>query len=693
MVFIEGRSFDKKKEKMKYPITRKDETVDQYFGTKVEDPYRWLEDDQSEETKQWVIEQNKVTRAYLDQLPGRQIINDRLTELWNYPKVSAPFQKGGRWFVFKNDGLQNQMVLLTMPSPEATPDLLIDPNALIANGTVSLTSFDVSEDGKYLIYQLAKSGSDWNEIFVLEIDSRTTLEDRIEWVKFSGITSYKNGFYYSAYQQPKAGKELSDAMAGQKVFYHKIGTAQSEDLLIFENTENSMRMHSAFVGENEDWLFISESESTSGNGLWAKHQTNDAEFKQIASGFDIDYIPIETIGDQLLVLTNENASKYQVASFDLSANTQTLKTIIPESNNTLESVLCYGEKLFCLYMEDAKSKVEIYSLQGEYLGELPLPSICSITEFKGNFSNNLIHFTVSSFNTPGTVYQYNIKEQTSKEIFRPEVKFNADDFQIDQHFFESKDGTKVPMFLFYKKGIKLDGNNPTLLYGYGGFNISLQPSFAVSNVFFAEQGGIYAMVNLRGGGEYGETWHEAGTKLKKQNVFNDFISAAEYLIVKKYTSAKKLAIRGGSNGGLLVGATLNQRPDLFRVALPAVGVMDMLRYHKFTIGYAWASDYGTSEDDDEMFEYLLKYSPYHSIKNSDYPSILAFTADHDDRVVPAHTFKYMARIQELNKSNFPTLVRIETEAGHGAGKPTSKTIEEFTDLFSFLMNETQTKVK
>lgn len=678
---------------MKYSITRKDETVDQYFGTTVEDPYRWLEDDQSEETKQWVVEQNKVTRAYLDQLPGRQIINDRLTELWNYPKVSAPFQKGRRWFIFKNNGLQNQMVLFTMTSPEATPELLLDPNALSENGTVSLTSFDVSEDGKYLIYQLAKSGSDWNKIFVMEIDSRTTLTDRIEWVKFSGIIAYKDGFFYSAYQQPKSGKELSDAMAGQKVFYHKIGTAQSEDQLIFENTENSKRMHSAFVGENENWLIISESESTSGNGLWAKSQNNDSEFKHIASGFEIDYIPIETISNQLMVLTNENASKYKVSSFDLAAKTPTLETIIPESSKTLESVSCFGEKLFCLYMEDAKSKVEIYSLQGELLGELPLPSICSITEFKGNFSNNLIHFTLSSFNTPGTVYQYNIEAKTAKEIFRPEVKFNADDFQIDQHFFESKDGTKVPMFLFYKKGIKLDGKNPTLLYGYGGFNISLQPSFAVSNLFFAEQGGIYAMVNLRGGGEYGEAWHKAGTKQKKQNVFDDFISAAEFLIKKQYTCAQKLAIRGGSNGGLLVGATLNQRPDLFRVALPAVGVMDMLRYHKFTIGYAWATDYGTVEDSREMFEYLLKYSPYHSIKNSEYPSILAFTADHDDRVVPAHTFKYMARIQELNKSNFPTLIRIETEAGHGAGKPTSKAIEEFTDLFSFLFNETQAKVK
>ncbi len=678
---------------MKYPTTRKENTIDNYFEQKVEDPYRWLEDDQSEETKRWVKAQNKVTRAYLDRLPGREMINRRLTQLWNYEKLSAPFEKGGHWFVLKNDGLQNQMVLFTMKSLEANPAVLLDPNKLSENGTISLTQFEVSEDGKYLIYQLAKSGSDWNEIFILDIDKKELLADHLKWVKFSDLACYKNGFFYSAYRQPESGKELSGEALGQKLFYHQIGTFQDQDELIFENFENPQRMHAAFVDSNSEWLIVSESESTSGNGLLAKNLKTNSQFNRIAAGFDYDFIPIEVINNQLLVLSNKNAAKYQLGAIDLKNKNSGFQIIIPESNNTLENVLCCGNQLFCVYMEDAKSKIEIFNLKGQALKSLELPSICSITEFKGTLKSKLIHFTASSFNTPGSIYQYNIETGKTKLIFEPTINANLQDFEIEQKFFESKDGTKIPMFLFYKKGLKLDSNNPTLLYGYGGFNISLQPSFSAANLFFAEQGGIYAMVNLRGGGEYGEAWHQAGTKLNKQNVFDDFIAAAEYLIQNKYTSSEKLAICGGSNGGLLVGATLNQRPDLFRVALPAVGVMDMLRYHKFTIGYAWAGDYGRSDESEEMFQYLLKYSPYHSIKNSNYPAILATTADHDDRVVPAHTFKYIARIQEKNTSIAPTLVRIETEAGHGAGKPTAKTIEELTNLFAFIFNETKTELK
>jgi prolyl oligopeptidase len=671
---------------MNYPEIKKVPLIDTFYKITVEDPYRWLEDDNSVETAEWVKNQNEVTFNYLNKLPNRDKIKQRLTELWDNPKTLTPFENSGRWFVFKNNGLQNQNVLYLIDNFKTEPKLLLNPNLFSKDGTIAFSQMDVSPDGKFLVYQIARSGSDWNEIFVKNIETGEMLTDHIEWVKFSGLACYNDGFFYSSYDRPENGTELSKLNSGQKIFFHRYGTLQEKDELFFSNPSMPERMYGATIDENRKSLFIIESESTNGNGLYLKQLDRpNSKIIKLADGFENDYIPIEEFNGNILVLTNESAPKYRVVSIDpLHAEKKNWEEIIPEKENTLESCSFCGGKLVAKYMADAKSKLEIYTPEGGYEEIVNLPRICSIDEFKGSYSSETAFYSYSSFNSPGTVFSYNMKTGKSEPYFVPKVKFNPDDFVVKQEFFESVDGTKVPMFIFYKKGIELNGKNPAMLYGYGGFNISLTPSYSNSVILFVENGGIYAVANLRGGGEYGEEWHQAGTKLKKQNVFDDFISAAEYLIKAGYTNSHKLAIRGGSNGGLLIGAVTNQRPDLFKVALPAVGVMDMLRYQKFTIGYAWATDYGTVDDSEEMFKYLRAYSPYHNVEKKDYPAILATTADHDDRVIPAHTFKYISRIQELNTGKLPTLVRIDVKAGHGSGKPTSKIIEEYTDIYAFV---------
>lgn len=681
---------------IQYTPTQKGEVKDTYFGTEVEDPYRWLEDDNSAETAEWVKSQNELTFGYLATMPYRDQINSRLTELWDYPKYGAPFKEAGKYFFFKNNGLQNQSVLYMTEDLAAEPRVLLDPNTLTEDGTAALTGIEISTDGKYLIYQIAQSGSDWNDVYVKNIETGELLEDHITWVKFSGISWYNDGFFYSAYDQPEAGSELSKANEFQKVYFHKLGTEQTADQLVVNDPINPKQMFGAGLTEDKRFLLVSKSQGTHGNALDIKDMsTNNSSFVPLMGSYDYEFNAIENIGDDLLVLTNYKAPMYRLIKINTNQPEEAnWVNVIPEKKDVLESVRLVAGKLVINYMTDARSKVEVYSYEGVLDHEVQLPGIGTVGAFSGKREDSLAFFSYTSFNTPGEIYKYDFTTNQASLHFRPEVKFNPDDFEVKQEFYTSKDGTKVPMFIVHKKRLELNGNNPTLLYAYGGFNISLTPSFSPARIAFIEKGGVFAMPNLRGGGEYGEDWHSTGTKLQKQNVFDDFIAAAEYLISEKYTSSQKLAIQGGSNGGLLVGAVTNQRPELFRVALPAVGVMDMLRFHQFTIGWAWASDYGTSEDNSEMFNYLYAYSPYHTIKKETaYPATLVTTADHDDRVVPAHSFKYMARMQEYNPGNqLPLLIRIDTKAGHGAGKPTAKVIEEYTDVWSFVFYHLGMKV-
>jgi len=671
-----------------YPLSKKGDVKNSYFGTVVEDPYRWLEDDNSPETADWVKAQNQLTFAYLAKLPYREEIKTRLTALWDYPKYGTPFKEAGKYFFYKNNGLQNQSVLYTTTDLAAEPKILLDPNTLTADGTAALTGITISNDGKYLIYQVAKSGSDWNDIYVKSIETGELLPDHIQWVKFSGISWLNNGFYYSAYDKPEAGSELSKANEFQKVYFHKLGTEQVTDELIISDLKNAKHMFGAGLTDDKRFLLVSKSIGTHGNALDFKDLSKkNSPFVSLMEQYEYEFNVIDNVGDDLYVLTNYKAPKYRLIRIDTKKpEEQNWADIIPEKMDVMQSVDMIAGKLVVNYMTDAHSKTEVYSYNGVLDHEVKLPGIGTVSGFSGKRNENIAYYSYTSFNTPGEIYKYDFTTNKSSLYFRPEVKFNPDDFEVNQKFYASKDGTKVPMFIVHKKGLKLNGQNPTLLYGYGGFNISLTPSFSAARMAFLENGGVYVMVNLRGGGEYGEDWHLAGTKLQKQNVFDDFIAAAEFLISKKYTSSEKLAIQGGSNGGLLVGAATNQRPDLFKVALPQVGVMDMLRFNKFTIGWAWAGDFGTSEDNEGMFKYLYGYSPYHNIKKGTaYPAVLATTADHDDRVVPAHTFKYMARLQEYNSGNkLPLLVRIDTKAGHGAGKPTAKVIEEYTDVWAFV---------
>ncbi len=675
------------KSKLTYPITKKDNTVDTYFGVKVADPYRWLENDTTKETAAWVKAQNKVTSSYLEKIPFRNKLKERLTNLTNYEKIGAPFKKNGKYYFYKNDGLQNQSVLYVQNTLDSEPEVFLDPNKLSEDGTVALTGISFSKDGKYFAYTISRSGSDWREVYVMDIATRKLLSDHIQWAKFSGAAWQGDGFYYSAYDAPVAGKEFSNVNENHKIYYHKIGEPQSKDALVYQNPKYPKRFYTASVSEDQQALFIFESGEGRGNALFMKNLTKaDAPIEQLASDFNYEYSPIEVIGNKIFFSTNFGAPKSKIMVADInSPKLENWKVLVPESTSVLSGAEVIGGKLMLTYDKDASNHAFVYNTDGKLLHEVKLPSLGSVG-FSGDKDEKDAFFIFTSFTFPGAVYKYNVDTNESSLYRAPKVNFNPEDFVTEQVFYPSKDGTKIPMFLTYKKGLKKDGSNPVFLYAYGGFNISLNPSFSTFRIPFLENGGIYAQANLRGGGEYGEEWHVAGTKMHKQNVFDDFISAAEYLIANKYTSKSKVAIVGGSNGGLLIGACVNQRPDLFKVAIPEVGVMDMLRYHKFTIGWNWASDYGTSEDSKEMFDYLHAYSPLHTFKKGiTYPAIMVTTADHDDRVVPAHSFKYAATLQEASNKKNPTLIRIDSKAGHGSGKPISKVIDEQADIYSFIM--------
>ena len=669
-----------------YPDTKKVDTVTDYFGTEVKDPYRWLEDDRSEQTEQWVEAQNKVTFNYLDKIPYRNKLKDRLTELWNYEKLSAPFKEGDKIYFYKNDGLQNQSVLYRKDSEDGEAKVFLDPNKFSDDGTTSLAGMSFSEDGKTLAYAISEGGSDWRKIIVMNTETMELVGDTIRDVKFSGLSWKANdGFYYSSYDKPD-GSELSAKTDQHKLYYHKLGTEQSEDQVIFGNSEEQKRRYvGGGVTEDNQYLIITARNSTSGGELYLMDLSKEnPELVTILDNFETDSYVMENDGSKLYIVTNLDAPNRKVVTVDASNPTpENWEDFIPETENVL-SPSTGGGYFFAEYMVDAISKVYQYDYDGKLVREVELPGIGSAGGFGAKKEEKDLYYSFTNYVTPGTIYKYDIEEGTSEVYNKPKIDFNSDDYTSEQVFFTSKDGTKVPMIITYKKGTQLNGKNPTILYGYGGFNVSLTPGFSTANSVWLEQGGIYAVPNLRGGGEYGKEWHNAGTKMKKQNVFDDFIAAAEYLIDNNYTSSDYLAIRGGSNGGLLVGATMTQRPDLMAVALPAVGVMDMLRYHKFTAGAGWAYDYGTSDDSREMFEYLYGYSPVHNVKDGvEYPATMVTTADHDDRVVPAHSFKFAAELQDKHDGDEPVLIRIETKAGHGAGKPTSKIIQEYADLFGF----------
>lgn len=673
-----------------YPETKKVDTVTNYFGTDVKDPYRWLEDDMSDETADWVTRQNKTTFGYLDNIPFREELKERLTKLWNYEKVGSPFKEGDYTYFYKNDGLQNQYVIYRYKTGESpdTAEMFLDPNTFKEDGTISLGGLNFSENGKTAAYSISEGGSDWRKVLVMNAETKEIVEDTLVDIKFSGI-SWKGdeGFYYSSYDKPK-GSELSAKTDQHKLYYHKLGTPQKEDQLIFGGTpEQKHRYVGGNVSEDNRWLQISASTSTSGNKLFIKDLSKpDSPLITVLDNTDSDTYIIENVGTKLYLVTNKNAPNKKIVTVDASNPTpNNWKDFIPETENVL-SPGTGGGYFFTEYMVDAVSKVMQYDYDGKLVREIELPGVGSAGGFGAKKEDKELYFSFANYVTPGSIYKYNIEEGTSELYVKPEIDFNSDNYESKQVFYTSKDGTKVPMIITHKKGLKLDGTNPTILYGYGGFNISLTPSFSIANAVWMEQGGVYAVPNLRGGGEYGKKWHDAGTKLKKQNVFDDFIAAAEYLIDNNYTSKDYLAIRGGSNGGLLVGATMTQRPDLMKVALPAVGVLDMLRYHTFTAGAGWAYDYGTADDNKEMFEYLKAYSPVHNVKEGvAYPATLVTTGDHDDRVVPAHSFKFAAELQDKQSGDNPTLIRIETDAGHGAGTPVSKTIEQYADIFGFTL--------
>jgi prolyl oligopeptidase len=676
----------KQKLTVKYPDTKKVDTVTDYFGTKVPDPYRWLENDTAADVAEWVKAENKVTFDYLSKIPFRDSLHARLTRIWNYPKYGVPFREGQWYFYYKNDGLQNQSVLYVKNGIDGTPRVLIDPNKLSDDGTIALGGISPSHNGRYLAYSIARSGSDWNEIAVLEIESGKQLQDTLRWVKFSGMSWQGDGFYYSRFDAPAPGMELTSRNEFHKVCFHKLGTSQTEDKLIYENKKEPKRNYGAAVTDDERFLFLYESETTDGVALYYKDLSQkNMPFNLLAEGFDYEYGVVDNIGDKFLVVTNFKSPKKKLILMDpANPAPDKWKTIIPERDNVLESVDIAGQYIVAQYMQNAVNKAFVYEMTGKFLHEIDLPGLGTINSFKCKKGDNIAFYGFTGFRYPTTIFKYDVTANKSTVFNAPEIEFKPDDYEVKQVFYSSKDKTTIPMFLVYKKGIELNGMNPTLLYGYGGFNASMTPNFSISRLLFLRNGGIYALANIRGGGEFGEDWHKAGTKERKQNVFDDFIAAAEYLIAEKYTSPEKLAIAGGSNGGLLVGAVMTQRPELFKVAIPQVGVMDMLRYHLFTIGRAWSGDYGTS-DTKEGFDYLYKYSPLHNIrKGVKYPATLAFTADHDDRVVPAHTFKFIATLQECQAGDNPVLVRIDTKAGHGGGKPTAKTISEAADLWSFV---------
>ena len=678
---------------IQYPKADKDGTVDNYFGTEVADPYRWLEDDTSAKTAAWVEAENTITNAYLSKIPFRQKLLKRLTEVANYEKLSAPRKHHGRWYFYKNDGLQNQYVMYVMDQLGGTPRVFLDPNKLSTDGTVALQGVYFSNNGKYAAYTISRSGSDWQEFYVIDLKTGQLTTDHIEWAKFSGAAWQGDGFYYSAYDAPTQGKEFSNVNEGMKIYYHKIGTPQSDDVLFYQNPAQPKRFYTVSVNEEETMMFLYEDGAGAGNTLFVRDlRKSNSQFIQMTADMDYRYTPLYTEGEKIYLFTNYGAPRNRIMTADINRpGINDWQELIAEQQNVLNNADVINRQLILTYSQDASDHAYLYGLDGRQIREVKLPSVGSVG-FTGDEHEPECFYTFTSFTVPGTIYRYDLATGESTLYAKPNVKFQQEDYTSEQVFFQSKDGTRIPMFLTYKKNVK--SPRPVYLYGYGGFNIALVPSFSANRIPFLEQGGIYAQVTLRGGSEYGEEWHLAGTKMQKQNVFDDFIAAAEWLIREGYTTNEKIAIVGGSNGGLLVGACMTQRPDLFRVAIPQVGVMDMLRYHKFTIGWNWASDYGTSEDSREMFEYLRGYSPLHNLKpGTSYPATLVTTADHDDRVVPAHSFKFAATLQECHKGTNPVLIRIDTKAGHGGGKPLAKILEEQADIYSFILYNMGIKFK
>jgi prolyl oligopeptidase len=675
---------------LEYPKPRKADQVDNYHGMNISDPYRWLENPDSDEARAWIEAENKLTFDFLEKIPERAKIEERLTKLWDYEKYGTPFKEGGRYFYFKNDGLQNQSVFYTIESLNAQPRVLFDPNALTKDGTVALSSLAISHDGRHLAYGLSTAGSDWMEWKVREIETGKDLSDHLKWVKFSGASWTKDGkgFFYSRYDEPNEKTKLEDVNYFQKLFYHRLGTPQSEDILVYERKDQKEWGFSGDVTEDGGYLIVNVWQGTDPkNRIFFKDlQKSDAQVVELIPELEAAYSFIGNDGPLFWFRTDLNATRGRVIAIDtLNSDRKNWKEIIPQAKETLESVSLVGDHFITSYLKDARTQIKLFDLKGKFVREVELPGIGTAAGFDGKRKDTETFYAFTGFTTPTTIYRYDLKTGKSTIYRQPKIDFKPGDYETKQVFYKSKDGTRVPMFITHKKGLKLAGNNPTYLYGYGGFGVSLTPTFSIANLVWMEMGGVYAQPNLRGGGEYGEEWHLAGTKLKKQNVFDDFIAAAEWLIANKYTSPPKLAIGGGSNGGLLVGACMAQRPDLFGAVLPQVGVMDMLRFQKFTIGWAWVPDYGSS-DNPEEFKALYAYSPLHNIKpGTKYPATFITTADHDDRVVPAHSFKFAATLQAAQAGPAPVLIRIETKAGHGAGKPTSKVIEEIADRWGFLV--------
>ncbi len=680
---------------MPYPDTHRGDVIEDYHGTAVADPYRWLENADSAETAAWVAAENEVTFDYLEQIPYRGAVRTRLTELWNYPRTDTPVRVGEWYFVFRNDGLQNQSVLCRQKGLDGAPEVFLDPNTLSADGTVALADVSFSRDHRWMAYAVAAAGSDWVKIHVRDVASGADTDEVIEWVKFSGAVwaPDSKGFYYSCYEAPKDGNIYSAQNQHQMVYYHALGTPQSADVRIYRDNAHPLRYFHGEASHDGKYIFIDGSEGTSGTELLYR-AAGERNFRVLFPGFRYDYAVVHAEGDTAWIYTNDGAPNFRLASIDLANPAAGLKDVIAEDPaNKLEGVSTVGGYLIASYLSDATSKISQHKMDGTPVREIDLGTLGTAAGFYGEKEDTETFYSLSTYTAPSTVYRYDLTTGASTLHYRPEVAFSPDDFVTEQIFFESKDGTRVPMFVVHKKGLRLDGSNPTYLYGYGGFNISETPRFSPAWIMFMEHGGVVVDVNLRGGGEYGEKWHEGGMLANKQNVFDDFIAAAEHLIAVGYTSPRKLAIAGGSNGGLLVGAAMTQRPDLFAVALPAVGVMDMLRYHRFTVGWGWSVEYGNA-DNASQFTYLYKYSPLHNLKpGTCYPATLVTTADHDDRVVPAHSFKFAAELQHAQACDNPVLIRIETNAGHGAGKPTSKRIDEAADIWSFVFENTNTKVR
>lgn len=677
---------------LNYPDTKKVDQTDDYFGTKVTDPYRWLEDDKSAETKEWVTAENAVTQAYLAKIPYRKTFQDAIEKVFNYPKYSAPFRRGEWFYFYKNDGLQNQSVLYRQKGLNGAVEEVLDPNKLSPDGTTRLQLFALNKDGNYATVGLSKGGSDWQTFYVRDMKTGKNLADQLEWVKISGAAWKGNGFYYSRYPAPEKGTSgLSAKNENHQVYYHKVGTLQSEDVLVYENKENPQRFNIAGTSEDERFLFLNISDrgkGLDGNAIYFKDLNGAADtiFKPLVKDISNDnYSVVDNTDDQFLLQTNAGAPNSKVIAVDIkNPDLSKAQVIISEKAEPLQSASTAGGKLFVDYLKDVATRTYVYDLKGTLLQEVKYPGLGNGGGIGGHKDDKFVFYVFTSFTVPPTIFKYDIVSGASTVFRKPEVSFNPADYETKQVFYTSKDGTKIPMFIISKKGIQLDGNNVTLLYGYGGFNVNLEPGFSATLLPFLDAGGVYAQANLRGGGEYGEKWHKAGMLLNKQNVFDDFIAAGEYLIAQKYTSKEKLAIRGGSNGGLLVGAVTNQRPDLFKVAIAQVGVMDMLRFHKFTIGWNWIADYGSSEKDVANFKNLYAFSPLHNLKEGiNYPAVLITTADHDDRVVPAHSFKYAATLQEKYKGSNPVLIRIDTNSGHGASN-TKKNIETLADIYSFI---------